>query len=115
MLGHEGASCETLTIKSDGPLNKIEASVVQEKGTLAWKLGTIRYVKSPNQKTYGEFLKVLSVEWSFEEGMPPIGLYGMMNPLTKHVVQLGFIQLDEQCQMNYEERGEFDDLNDKEL
>ena len=94
MLGEEGDDCETLTLS--GPLDKIEASVTQTE-TLTFKLNSIRYVKSPNQRTYGTFIKPFSQEWEITEEKPVIGLFGLTNPLENTVVQMGVIFLDTEC------------------
>lgn len=64
MLGHEGEECEVLTLT--GPLNKIEASVIQLE-SLSFALNSVRYVRDPNQKTFGFFLGAFAKTWEFTE------------------------------------------------
>ena len=83
MLGNEGEECDTLTLS--GPLNKIEASVTQTE-SLAFALNSVRYVRDPNQKTYGTFLQPFGQTWVITEERPVVGLFGLTNPLENTVV-----------------------------
>ena len=95
MLGYEGADCERLRLRAKA-VTKVEASVSQLPSK-SFGLNSIRYVAHPNQKTYGSYLAPFGSTWDFEPDYPLIGLYGLVNPLEKAVVQLGFITLDIAC------------------
>ena len=101
MLGYEGVGCERLTLSKG--VNKIQASVTQLPSK-SFGLAAIRYVILPNQKTYGKFLAPFGGTWEFETLQPAIGLYGLVNPLEKAIVQIGFITLDTKCQEEFDAR-----------
>lgn len=100
MLGTEGEFCDTLTL--GGPIDKVAASVTQmEVGFFV--VNAIRYVRDPNQKTYGTYLQPFGQEWSFNETHQLIGLIGQVNPLENNaIVQLGIITLNTECQADVE-------------